>query len=304
MTRPRVPLGLEASRTTLDRTFAAELGERARAARVGRGLDIGTAARAVMLSPAQLTSLETAQPEAFYGAEFYANALRKYLQYLGLDAASAGHVLIQPGTPAVAPSPRPARTPSLAPTVVAAAVTASAIGGWFLLAPRRQAPAATSTSGQAEPDAQPAGQAGADVQPASEDRLPIASPEVVPPAEVPAAAPALALQTLSDTLSPVLQTSGLAESSPTAAPAARFGSVAVSGATWVFVRYADNTTDERHLGPRETFVLRAQPVYIAVGLADGTAISVNGQPIDSKPFVVNGQIRIGRAFLGTLLAGL
>jgi hypothetical protein len=108
---------------------------------------------------------------------------------------------------------------------------------------------------------------------------------------------------MSATLSPVVAASELRTAADDEDPGGRHGAVSVSTSTWVFVRYADNSTDERRIGAGTRFTFKAQPVYIAVGTAAGTTITVNGRVIDAAPFTANGQIRIGKAFLGTLVAG-
>ena len=75
------------------------------------------------------------------------------------------------------------------------------------------------------------------------------------------------------------------------------GYVRVPRATWVFVRYQDNSVVERVISPGDTFVLRDTPIYLAVGAAAGAEVVIDGERIDTNRFDVNGQLRIGSAFL-------
>src|SRR5690348_16884372 len=96
MSRPRVSLGLEASRPTLNGPLCAELGRQLAAAREVKGLTIEQAAAQLLLTPRQVHALETVVAEAFYGADFYGIALRKYTVLLGLDAGLASQALVPP----------------------------------------------------------------------------------------------------------------------------------------------------------------------------------------------------------------
>jgi cytoskeleton protein RodZ len=315
MARPRVSLGLEASRTSLNREVCAEIGRQLQAARMAKGTSIADAAKALMLSPAQIGALETVQPEAFYGADFYTNALKKYLIYLNLSPAESERALLRPAEPEKKPTPfrrkqtaeaqapqappKAARGAAFTPTLVAAAVAASAMAGWWILAPKRQAPTATSSTGRPGDGSPAAEQATAPPPPAPALDKP-AEAETI---ELDAAnAAASAVSAVSATLAPVMQASELPEVANVTDASGRYGAITVATSTWIFVRYADNTTDERRIAPGDTFAFRSQPVYIAVGAAKGTTIVVGGRTLDAAPFTTNGQIRIGKAFLGTFVA--
>jgi hypothetical protein len=81
----------------------------------------------------------------------------------------------------------------------------------------------------------------------------------------------------------------------------RYGHVQVQRATWVFVRYRDNSTVERVLAPGQRFVLQGMPIYIAAGAASGAEVVLDGEAIDVDRFDVDGQLRIGSAFLSAAL---
>jgi hypothetical protein len=92
-----------------------------------------------------------------------------------------------------------------------------------------------------------------------------------------------------------------AASARAAVPGEEYGHISVARTTWVFVRYQDNSTVERVLSPGDRLVLRSVPVYLAAGEAPGAEIVIVGHPIDATQFNVNGQLRIGSAFLSAAL---
>lgn len=110
------------------------------------------------------------------------------------------------------------------------------------------------------------------------------------------------MSAVSAALSPVMQAASLTPENGAQVAGDRLGSVTVGRPTWVFVRYADNSTDEQSIGPEQPFTFRAQPVYVVVGVAEGTSLTVAGRTVDMAPFVTHGQIRIGKTSLGTLVA--
>lgn len=311
MTRPRVPLGLEASRTTLNRVVCAELGRAAKEARTGRGLSVSDVSSRLILSPAQVAALEEVNPEAFYGADFYANALKKYLRYLDLPDADAARVIVGPSLPADVAPPfkrrhqplegpplRTERSVPFRPAVVAVVLAASAVAGWWLLAARRAAPPAPSTSERSEEPKPPT----TETVPSSPDTTPPTS-DTATPAVSPEPDPSSgAVSAVSAALSPVMQAASLTPENGAQGAGDRLGSVTVGRPTWVFVRYADNSTDEQGIGPGQAFTFRAQPVYVAVGAAEGTTLTVAGRAVDTAPFITNGQIRMSKTSLGTIVA--
>jgi cytoskeletal protein RodZ len=306
MARPRVPLGLEATRTTLNRAACAEIGRVLAETRVDRKLSAQDVARRLMLSPAQVAALETVQPDAFYGADFYANALRKYAAFLDVPVDSA-RVLIGPAadeaplpfkrgqaaTPDTSQNAAPIGRLGRAAIAVSLVLAASLAAGWWWLG-RNQTEGTTPVAGH---------ESGSPSSPEAVQPAPTVTTD--PPA--PAAEPGpsqltetqAAIAAVSDSLSPVVTAS---EASRSTGAERRWGSVQVAQATWIFVRYADNSTEDQGLGPNTTFVFRAQPVYLAVGASEGTRVTVGGHTIDTSPFVVNGQLRIGKSFLGTFVA--
>ncbi|MCC6991582.1 MAG: helix-turn-helix domain-containing protein, partial [Acidobacteria bacterium] len=146
MTRPRVPLGLESTRATLNRQACAEAGAVLIEARKKLGLAVTDVSARLLLSPAQVKALELVQPEAFYGAEFYAAALKKYAAFLGVDSSAVDRARVEPASgpagdqtpfrrgpvsvttaaPAVTPRPRNA-------LVVAVGLIITTLAGWLLL---------------------------------------------------------------------------------------------------------------------------------------------------------------------------
>lgn len=302
MTRPRVPLGLEASRATLNRAVCLELGTQLAEARARRGLSISEVATLLGLSRAQVTALEQVHPEAYYGAEFYCSALKKYLIYMGFSPAEGARVLVGPASvsPAGAAPERRPRT-SAAPALSAAdgsatsywrrlgvlataAVAVSAVTTWWLLGSR-------ATPSVEQPDTHAGGRPVREPAGANPAGRVVPAPAPLPPEATAAPLPAATSPAPTELVAVA------------SAPAIRYGSVAVSRRTWIFVRYADNSVDERGLAAGESLFFRGQPVYLAVGAAAGTTVVVDGRPIDTAAFHVKGQIRIGRAFLGAQMAG-
>ena len=53
----------------------------------------------------------------------------------------------------------------------------------------------------------------------------------------------------------------------------------------------------------EDLLRRARAGTWEVDLADGTAITIGGRRVDTSQFTVNGQVRIGKAYLRTPMAG-
>ncbi|MFP5379782.1 MAG: hypothetical protein ACLGHP_08565 [Vicinamibacteria bacterium] len=77
------------------------------------------------------------------------------------------------------------------------------------------------------------------------------------------------------------------------------GAVTVDRATWVFVRYADNSVVERSVGPGQTVVFDSLPIYLAVGTPRLT-LSIGARAVDVAPYTANGQVRLTREDLAAL----
>jgi hypothetical protein len=272
MNRPRLSLGLESSRPTLDEAVCVRIGQELAAERSLRHRTIREVAERLLLSPRQVQGLEIADHDAFYSAEFYVTALRKYHALFGLSPDLIDQVLVPADPlPTVAPSPKPpAALPARRAMVSAAAAVLAAvgIGGWLV------------SLGVAD------NEAGVDSP---------SSP--------------LTLQHLVSHQLPVsMSRVSLAAPGPLAGPEFRaeatgegFGHIRVARTTWVFVRYQDNSTVERIVSPGQRFVLSGVPVYLAAGDAPGAEIVIAGQAVDPERFNVNGQLRIGSAFLSAAL---
>ncbi len=272
MNRPRLSLGLESSRPTLDEAVCARIGRELTAERASRQWTIGEVAERLLLSPRQVQGMEGADRDAFYSAEFYVTALRKYHALLGLSSSLIDQVLVPAGLPdASLPPPKPASTIHVgrAPVFAGVAVLAVVVtGGWLV------------SLGLGDD------RAGGDSPP-----------------------PSLTLQHLvSHQLPMAMSRVSLEAPRPSAESAFRddargdgFGHIRVARTTWVFVRYQDNSTVERILSPGSRFVLRGVPIYLAAGDAPGAEIVIAGQSIDPEQFNVNGELRIGSAFLSAAL---
>lgn len=270
MKRPRLSLGLEASRATLDEEVCATIGRQLAAARQSRRQSLGDVAERLLLSPRQVQGMETAEHDAFYSAEFYVTALRKYHAFFDLDPTPIDQVLV-PAEPSPAPPPSTlasashvSRTTVLVGVAVLAVV---AVGGWVVSLGLRD-------DGVVDEPAS----ANLTLQHLVSHQLPMATVPVT------LAAPAPSGSTARDGV-----TGG------------NFGHISVARTTWVFVRYQDNSTVERVLSPGSKLVLSGIPIYLAAGEAPGAEIVIVGQPIDPQQFNVNGQLRIGSAFLSAAL---
>lgn len=308
MTRPRIPLGLDSSRATLNREVCALLGRQLAAARAERTLSVQDVSRRLLLSPAQVMALETVCPEAFYSAEFYVSALRKYVAFLALDPGSADRALMTPAPPQPAmPAPFQRGRPGVKlPTritrsrpetrlIVATALVVTVIGGLLVVSSViSESPRAPGRSPAPRPVTGPRVNPPSPAPRASSPRVASRRTPAPPTPSVPPA-PALAPATLP---------SGAAPSRPApiaaTAPTEIAGRVRVAKRTWVFVRHADNSTIERGLDPGEEFLLRARPIYLAVGVAAGADVEISGHPIDTTRFTTNGQLRVGASQLAAL----
>ncbi len=293
MKRPRLDLGLDASRATLNESECARLAELLSARRRSRGLSIQDVGARLLLASAQVSALESVRADAFYSAEFYATALRKYAALMGLDAAELDRILVRPEPPASAPvfkRGRPSLGVSLARVprpstrvMLGAGLLVTAVAGGLLVAAVRERAAAKpapSTSGNTGTPATP---------------LEPVPPSVPAPAAEPATGEPDAVASAADAVTPAMIP-------VSTSPQGSVGRVKVGQRTWVFVRFAGGSTLERTLGGGEELVLTNVPTYIAVGTADDTSIDIGGQPLDTSRFTVNGQLRVGSSQLARLVA--
>jgi hypothetical protein len=283
MNRPRVALGLEASRATLNADVCADLGRQLAAARRDQALEIQDVASRLLLSPRQVTALEAADQEAFYGADFYVAALRKYAVLLGVDSGLVNQALVRPDALSSAPPFKRGRRASDLPAVniprprrrviVAVGLAVTTLVAWLLVSAVHSGPPAT-------PEAS-----------AATDPAPADVP--VPAATTPSAA----------VVQPAAADVVPEEPAQSGAPddATVVGRVRVSQGTWIFVRYADNSTVEQRLGSGEEFVLHRAPVYLVVGSADKADVEIAGHTIDNTRFTTNGQLRVGSSYLARLV---
>lgn len=287
MKRPRLDLGLEASRATLNEAECSRLGGLLSAARRSRGMSIADVGAKLLLAPIQVSALEDVRADAFYSAAFYATALRKYAAFMGLDAADAERILVRPAAPVATPAfkrgrrsigaslarvPRPSKR-----VMLGAGVLVTAVAGGLLVAAVRERAAskpAPATSGNG-----------------------VAPAAALPPPSIPVPAPA----------QPDTVVRGDDQARPAVVPVSTspqtsVGHVRVGQPTWVFVRFATGTTLERMLGGGEELVLQDVPTYIAVGTADDTTVEIGGQSLDTSRFTVNGELRVGSSQLARLVA--
>lgn len=99
MNRPRVSLGLEATRATLNRAVCLQVGRELAKSRQKKGMTVAAVGKSLLLSPAQVTALEAVNPDAFYSAEFYASAMKKYAALVGAACDELERVLVGPERP-------------------------------------------------------------------------------------------------------------------------------------------------------------------------------------------------------------
>lgn len=291
MNRPRLDLGLDASRATLNEAECARIGERLAAARRSRGLTLQDVGTSLLLAPSQVSALEIVRADAFYSAEFYATALRKYAGLMSVDAAAIDRVLVRPAAPASTPAfkrgrrsigaslpsvPRPSKRVMLGAGVLVTAVAGGLLVAAVLERSPKPAPAANDTS----------------VAPAGPSEP--ATPAALPPPPAPSSQPDTVLS-IDDSAPPAMV--------PVSTSAGRsVGHVRVGQRTWVFVRFATGTTLERTLGGGEELTLKDVPTYIAVGNAEDASVEIAGQSLDTSLFTVNGQLRVGASQLARLVA--
>jgi hypothetical protein len=292
MNRPRLDLGLEASRATLHQGECARVGGLLRDGRARRAFTIDDVAKRLLLAPAQVVALERGSADAFYSAEFYAAASRKYATLVGVDAADLSRILVQPQDPGAPPVFRRGRRGAMVESIfkaprpsarvmVGVGVVVTTMAAGLLIA------AVWERSGRRDRDSS----AGPVETPSLEPAAPAPAP--APPAPAPSRAP--------EPLDAASHPDGLDMVPAVAAePAGSVGRVRVGQRTWVFVRYASGTTLERVLGGGEELVLKDVPIYIAVGSAEAASIEIAGQALDTSLFTVNGQLRVGSSPLARL----
>ncbi len=282
MNRPRIALGLESSRASLNADACAALGRALLEARQSQALDVRGIASRLLLSTAQVNGLERADSDAFYSAQLYLVAARKYDALLGLSSPLVDQLLVraadtsQPETqkassPAASHESRRLLRPLAAAAMVA--MVSLAVGGWLVL---EGWPVSVSTDADRDAAVFDRQSPAPTMDHLVADHHPFAPMEVR--LSAPAAVPA-------------------PSAAASRAAAGSIGHIRVPHSTWVFVRYVDNSVVERVIGPADTFVLRDVPVYVAVGAASGAEVVLEGHRIDTTRFNVNGQLRIGSAFL-------
>lgn len=286
MNRPRIALGLESSRASLNVDACAELGRAFSAARQSQKRDVREVAARLLLSTAQVNGLERADAEAFYSAELYLVAARKYDALLGLSSSLVDQLLVHAVDSAAADTrPQDALSiatrvrPRLLRPIVAGsmvAVVSLTVGSWLVIKGWPLSDSADDTAAAAATALERRSSAPT-MHHLVTGHHPLAPIDVrlEPPAFVPASSSPGAVLATGDGV----------------------GHIRVPRATWVFVRYHDNSVVERVIGSGETFVLRATPIYVAIGAASGAEVVLEGQRIDTSRFNVNGQLRIGSAFL-------
>jgi len=304
MNRPRIDLGFESSSVTLNLQIASQIGQELASARAASTLSIDTIASRLVMSKGQIRALERADPDVFYNAKFHAAGLRKYAELLRVQPEGLDRVLIDPnafdddeaedesadrpiesafhrahmalaGRSLLEVVPRPSKPVALtAAALVTVAVLSLLVRSIVAEAPVEPVePVATM----------------ARVQP-SVTQLPIRS------GPIPATGAAFSVARLARPARLDVPRLPVAEES--------VGHVRVGHATWVFVRYEDNSIVETVLAAGQQMALDDRPIYVAVGAADGAEVVIGDTPIDPTGLVVDGELRIGSARLRDLTATL
>jgi hypothetical protein len=274
-----------------DARICADVGSGCRRVRTERGLTLDTVGAALLLSVRQVRALEEANVTAFHNVRFFVAALRKYAQFAGLDTAPVDRMMPPPRVvpermASVVPHFKPdtggrrgAFMVALSALAVMAALAVAAGGGYVWWQQASDVPAAR-----------------ADVPAAAILRVPAVAPATVVQGSL-SAAPQLALPSGSAD-----DAGGPSPPDPAALDVtAPFGAVSAPSATWMFLRYIDNTVIERTLDRGERAVFEKPPVYLAVGSPD-VELMVGSQRVNTAPFIVNGQLRL-RASDFNALAG-
>jgi len=274
MIRSRAPRDGDRSSTPSLPDSCRAIGHQLTAARDTRQLSVEAIASKLLLSKGQILGLEHADPSAFYSTHYFLRGLRKYMALLELPAdlldepEDEGGLRLTLADTADAPG-RPAAGRShswIAPT---AAVLVVLGAGFALYLNRTGLP---FTSAQVESDTV---------------SLAVASPLPAHPIQVPAATP------LSVRAQPASALISDGEPDSTVR-------VSVGKATWVFIRYPDNSVVERRLAAGEEIQVGPMPVYLAVGTAESVEVLVEDRPVALQPYIRNGQVRLTRPDLARL----
>ena len=304
MNRPRVPSASKPHARPSIGPRVCRLGGASAEARREQDLSIQAVGSRLLLSPAQVAALEEVNPDAFYSAEFYVSALKKYAGLLAFESDQLDRLLVGPErTDKVAPAAfkRGRRLPEapLIPVrprktaIAAAVVIVTGLVAWPLLSTFQSTPTRQPGVNPVRP---------ADVvltQPPPAESF--VSPAVTNPAVAAQVVAAVDTTTGAEPAEPARAMEDQAPSSRESVAATDvYGRVRVEAPTWIFVRYANNSTSERGLAAGDEFVLRQLPTYLAVGSAQGTHIEIGGREINSAAFIANGQLRIGSSSLARL----
>ena len=257
--------------------------------RAERGLTLDAVGDRLLLSVRQVRALEEVDVTAFHNTTFFVAGLRKYALLAGVDTAGVDRMM---PPPRVVPEPvafagprfkpdtggrRGAFMVALSAVAVTAALAVAAGGGYVWW--QRASDVPTDVAGSSFPAT----------------------------ARVPAVAPAAAVeravspQPLSSLSAGDLPGGPLWPEPPPADASAPFGAVRAPTATWMFLRYIDDTVVERTLAAGELAVFEKPPVYLAVGALDAE-LTFGSQRVNTAPFIVNGQLRL-RASDFNALAG-
>lgn len=298
---------------------ADSLASRLARARQARGWSEDEVCRQLLLSRAQVRDLEAGQQKAFYTPYFHDKALRKYAALLGvaLDQTPQAPVVTaseddrrdtRDATPPDAEGVEPVAA-AAAPSVETQTEAAPEVSRAEVSPPEVLRTEVLRTETEAPVNAMPrvllvvaAGVllvaliAWAVVRAAARpDGLPpVAAVHMPMPLEaVPLSPPwsAIAPQRAVE--------SAAAAPGPAADDGTALGAVTAAQRTWLYVRYANGTVDERSLEPGGRYVLAARPVFLAVGTSAVT-LEVRGRYVPVDPWIVDGQVRLGRMELAAL----
>jgi cytoskeletal protein RodZ len=249
-----------------------DIGAQLAAARDAGQLSVEGIASKLLLSRGQVLGLEQADPAPFYNNDFYLRALRKYMTAMGLPAdlldqrdeeeEEGGLRLI---LAEMAPARVASRMFSGRQVVTAAAGLLVMIGaGWWAA----RAPWSTTP-----------------VDDGDTVTLQTSSPLPAQPIRVEAAAP-----------QPVSAVPATMDPDP-----ASTVRISVGKSTWVFVRYPDNRVVERSLAAGDELEVGPLPVFLAVGTADSVEVRVENRPVALGPYIRNGQVRMTKPELASLV---
>ena len=278
-----------------------DIGRRLADARTTLGVSPAQLSVALLLSIRQIQGLETGDTSAFHNRSFYLKGLRKY----------AAHMQIAIDDPHL-PAPSPDGTASRDAASVQGETSPREDGTGSLISRRQMAPLAAAafiacSAGAAyllSPDLvtrflEPADTVAYPAPPPPPPQAP-ADPAVLTPAVPAQGTTSTSADSApeSDALDARTSTQPLSVAvaeAPKNVPgrSGRFGQLRVDAPTWVFVRYADNSTDQRLLDRGDSFPLDMRPVYLAVGVSQ-VALTVAGRTVDVAPFVTaDREVRMG-----------